>query len=67
MVKRQIANILEMANRRAKRVKFGTQARVQVEHIWVDLELFKVIWGSLGALAIFPKMRFKKKLLLVHL
>ena len=49
-------------NGRAKRLKFGTggTSGTCIRYVWpCDLAASKVISGSFGALAIFPKYRFQ--------
>ncbi len=53
------ANILEIDNYRVKQTEIWDSG-VLVEHICknFDLALFKVIWGSIGAPALFSKIQF---------
>ncbi len=61
MEKSKTSIIWKTSDRRAKRSEIW-DLRVVVQHIWGTFGLlaFKVILGSFGALAIFPKMRFPK-------
>ena len=55
-------NILEMVNRREKRGRVWDSV-VLVQHMFgtFDVEVFKVILGTFGALAILPQNRFSKR------
>ena len=63
MEKSKTSNIWKTSDRRAKRSELW-DSWVVVQHIWGTFSLvaFKVIWGSFGALVIFPETTMSNKL-----